>query len=128
MADMREPGLVRKGELHRIATSRDNGRLPLTAKRMYRSAAPWSMSKTTSMGSMVTMVASNVAVLASPPETRLPGLTRWRPMRPVMGARIWVNSRSSRTRCSAASPCVTWARAASSAWLREVDPEIRTGG
>ena len=30
------------------------------------------------------MVASRVAALASPPETRLPALTRWRPIRPAM--------------------------------------------
>ena len=76
------------------------------------------MSKTKSIGSMVTMVASRVAALASPPATRLPTLTWWRPIRPVMGARTSVNPRSSRARASAASSWTTCARAASSACTR----------
>ena len=94
-----------RGKLHRVLEVARGG--PVAALRQPRvaSAAAWSMSKLKSIGSMVTMVASSVAVLASPPETRLPGLTRCRPMRPVSGARTVVNSRSSLARCSAASAC-----------------------
>ena len=82
---LREPGLVRKGKLHRIRDFAREGPVPRCGQADVSQRRGLVDVEAKSMGSMVTMVASNVAVLASPPETRLPGLTRCRPMRPVSG-------------------------------------------
>ena len=47
------------------------------------------------IGSIETMVASSVVLPPVPPVTRLPGVTRRSPMRPVIGALSSVNVRSS---------------------------------
>ena len=59
------------------------------------------------IGSVDTMVASNVVLPPVPPVTRLPGDTRRSPMRPSIGARNSVNSRSSSACRTAASVSVT---------------------
>src|SRR6185369_8811599 len=92
--------------------------LPLPEKRSYRRYEASSMVNSKRIGSSETMVASIVVVPPEPPVTRLPRETRRSPIRPVMGARNSVNSRSSSAWRTAASLAATEAVAARKAWVR----------
>src|ERR1700746_771138 len=82
------------------------------------------------MGSSDTIVVSREEAPLSLPCTRLPGVTRWRLTRPVIGASTWVNSILSCAAFNVPSACISAACAAAAGdrrqHLGELDIELRS--